>query len=248
MQFQPRELIELVEADANFSKEPVLRYVAARSAYRNFDYEAAIGTSENALVSIGIAPDRLPETTEPARIAEAIEKIDDKLREDIHVAEIIYILQAAKEMIKYERFVKTITTGDAEIASKMIKSAIIKYSLLLDENDVGRPSLRSAESPHRDLRQALRMIDLALDNAPKSTPFFRLREWLHYRNTRVRAVFAPRTIGRAVAAMVADVPSSSLLDDALAEQLFAEGVVLKDQAAAEATFQKLIKVTPTVTL
>jgi TolA-binding protein len=47
-----------------------------------------------------------------------------------------------------------------------------------------------------------------------------------------------------VASMERVFPTSALLDDALAEQIFAQGMSLNDLNAAEVTFRKLIKTYP----
>jgi TolA-binding protein len=72
-----------------------------------------------------------------------------------------------------------------------------------------------------------------------------LREWLHYRKVRILALYAPKTVPEATAAMEREYPKSQLMDDALAEQIYAQAVVLRDLNAAQTTFKKLIDNYPT---
>jgi len=63
---------------------------------------------------------------------------------------------------------------------------------------------------------------------------------------RILVQFAPKTVADAVAAMERELPKSQLLDDALAEQIYAEGVMLRDANAAQTTFYKLLANFPKV--
>ena len=93
------------------------------------------------------------------------------------------------------------------------------------------------------MRQAIHLIDITLA-ATNSPPYVRLREWLYYRKARVAAVFAPDTMPGIFTAMSTEIPASKLLDDVLAEQLFAQGITKTDLNAARATFNKLITTYP----
>jgi outer membrane protein assembly factor BamD (BamD/ComL family) len=97
---------------------------------------------------------------------------------------------------------------------------------------------------HKDLRQAVHLIDMTLAKVPQSAVFAGLREWLYYRKVRIAAVYAPETVPSVIAAMEQEFPNSSLLDDVLAEQLYAQGVVMHDVQAAETTFQTLLRKYP----
>jgi outer membrane protein assembly factor BamD (BamD/ComL family) len=61
-----------------------------------------------------------------------------------------------------------------------------------------------------------------------------------YRKVRILVQFAPEQVSDAVAALEKEFPNSKLLDDALAEEIFAEGVARKDVAGAEKTFRRLV--------
>ena len=58
---------------------------------------------------------------------------------------------------------------------------------------------------------------------------------------RILTEFDPQRVPDAVAAMEKEYPKSELLNDAMAEQIYAEGAILKNVPAAERTFQELLK-------
>src|SRR5262249_2335682 len=128
--------------------------------------------------------------------------------------------------------------------TRRTRTVIIKYSKLVDEPYDPNKRPAPIELSHRDLRQALHMINKTLESAPKTAQYARLREWLHYRKIRVLVAFAPEEVSEEVAIMEREFPTSALLDDALAEQIFAQGMSLNDLNAAEVTFRKLINTYP----
>jgi tetratricopeptide (TPR) repeat protein len=236
-----REQLGIVDADSVFSRQPALAYVAARSAYREYNYAATMEAAIRYLKAMSVQPELLPITTDPQRIDKALEKFD--FEGTANLREIPYILQASKELSQYETFIRGAATQQPDAVIKKARTIIIKYSKLLDGDDnEGRPVKKAGlpEFAHKDLRQAIHLIDLTLANTSKTPPYARLREWLYYRKARVSAVFAPDTIPEVFAVMSAEFPASKLLDDVLAEQLFAQGFMKKDLNAAQVTFRKLI--------
>jgi tetratricopeptide (TPR) repeat protein len=201
---------------------------------------------------MGINPDTLPATTDPDRIDKALESIDNvpnTRHSYANLREIPYILQASRELSEYEKYLNTIGGRQPDDVIKRARTIIVKYSKLLDGDDnEGRENKdRKRGLPdfsHKDLRQAMHMIDITLAMA-KSPSYSRLREWLYYRKARIAAVFAPDTMPGIFAAMSAEFPTSKLLDDVLAEELFAEGIVKPNVDAARVTFNKLISTYPT---
>lgn len=117
---------------------------------------------------------------------------------------------------------------------------ILQYSLLSDHDK----REASYGSRHKDLRQAIHLIDLTLAGLPVTPPYFKLREWLYYRKIRTLEEFNPSSVKNAVAAMRSEFPRGDLVDDALAEEIFAEGVELKTLVAAERSFRTLIDAFP----
>jgi tetratricopeptide (TPR) repeat protein len=246
-----RDQFAVVDGDSAFSRQPALAYVAARSAYREFNYATTIDAATRYLKGMGIQPDTLPATTDPDRIEKVLDGVDDSLTSGnagANLPEIPYILQASRELSQYENYLQGIAGQEPQDVIKRARTTIIKYSKLLDgddnrsrENKDKKPGL--PDFSHKDLRQALHLIDVTLA-ATKSPAYTHLREWLHYRKARVAAVFAPDTMPDIYTAMSAEFPASKLLDDVLAEQLFAHGMVKPDLNAARATFNKLVSTYP----
>jgi hypothetical protein len=199
-----REQIAIVEADPTFARQPALWYLAARSAYRDFDYALAIATAERGLGALNVPLDRLPATTDPEKINEALEKVEPKLDDDLNLKEMPYLLEASREILQYDAYLKTVATEPPDQVAKRVRAIIRKYSLLLDPPEQGTGRRAAPELAHKDLRQATRLIDMTLASVPKSAPHAPLREWLHYRKVRVSTQFAPRTVAEAVAAMTAE--------------------------------------------
>lgn len=228
----------LVGQNQTFSQQPALWYVAARSGYRLFKYEFVIEVTRRALDSLHISLDRLPDTTDANRIEEDLQRMDPDLLSNPNTPEIIYLHQASKELLAYEKLLSRIGSEPPEQFAKRAREIITKYSLLLDaENEEGKEE-RAGEVAHRDLRQATHMIDATMKSLQKGPALDHLREWLYYRKTRIAVTFAPSTIEDVVAAMEAEVPRSELMDDALVELLYSEGI-RRDLRSAEATFKKI---------
>jgi ferredoxin len=143
-------------------------------------------------------------------------------------------IEASKEMLEYETYLKSVSMEPPENVTKRARAIIAKYSMLVDPDQRSAGGRRSAELRHRDLRQALHLIDRTFE-----------REWLYYRKIRVLAVFRPQATPKAIAAMEREFPASRLLPNALAEQLYAEGVMMRDLNAAQRTFRKLVDNYPT---
>ena len=88
------------------------------------------------------------------------------------------------------------------------------------------------------------MIDATLDKTAKNPAHGQLREWLYYRKARIMAVYQPERTVDVVGAMQREFPNSKLLDDAMAEQIYAQGIEMGDPQAARTTFQKLLAAFP----
>jgi hypothetical protein len=166
------EQLAIVDADSAFSRQPALAYVAARSAYRNFNYVVTIDAATRYLKGMGIEPNTLPVTTDPERIDKALEN-DDFVGPNLR--EIPYILQASRELSQYETFLQSTSTLQPENVIKRARVIIIKYSKLLDDDDnQGREDRdKKAGLPdfsHKDLRQAIHLIDITLANTKTPPP------------------------------------------------------------------------------
>jgi tetratricopeptide (TPR) repeat protein len=241
MSYPAAEQFKIVSSDPVFARQPLLWYVAARSAFREFDYKTVIKEVEQAFITMNIPLDRLPATTDPKRLDAAIERINPDLNSDPNFVELPYILQASKEFLDYRSYLDAAASEHPDVLAMRARAIIVKYSLLVD------PPEQPAHPPplaHKDLRQALHLIDLTLAKVPQGADFAALREWLYYRKVRIAALFAPESVPGVIALMKREFPNSKLLDDVLAEQLFGQGVVMHDVPAAEITFRTLLQKYP----
>jgi tetratricopeptide (TPR) repeat protein len=237
------EQVALVQSDSTFMQQPALWYMAARTAYRDFNYPLAIDTSQRGLTLLHVPVDTLPATTDPQKIKGALDKVEPKLDDDLNLSEMPYLLEASREILDYERYLATAANDRPENLSRKARAIIVKYSMLLDPTEQSKRR-RAPELAHKDLRQAIHLIDVSLAAVPKTAQQAPLREWLYYRKARTLVQFAPASVADVVAALEQEYPRSQLLDDALAEQVFAEGVMLRDVDAAQRTFQRLISSFP----
>jgi tetratricopeptide (TPR) repeat protein len=235
------EQFKIVNSGTNFSKQAVLWYVAARSAYREFDYATTVKEVQRAFEALNIPLDRLPATTDPGRLDAAIKRINPDLDTDMNFVELPYLLQASTEFLDYQSYLKSAGNEHPNVLTARAHAIIVKYSMLLDRPD--QPA-HPPQLAHKDLRQALHLIDLTLEAVPQGAANAKLREWLYYRKVRISAVYAPKTVPDIIAAMKQEFPNSGLLDDVLAEQIYAQGVIMRDVPAAEKTFQTLIREYP----
>jgi tetratricopeptide (TPR) repeat protein len=236
----PRQQLSTVETSKVFDQEPSLWYTAARSAYRDFDYALAIDVGLRGLNAIKVPIDPLPVTTDPGPITEALEKINPELTYDLNARELPYLIEASREIVRYQAALNDVGAEDADVFAKKARTIIIKYSLLLDRPEEADGSHAPPPLEHKDLRQALHLIDITLQHTPRDAKFGSLRQWLHYRKVRILTVYAPNLVPDAISGMQQEFPDSELLNDALAEQIFAEGVMLGDVDAAQKTFAELL--------
>ena len=133
-----RDQFAVVDGDPAFFRQPALAYVAARSAYREFNYATTIDAATRYLKAMAIEPDTLPATTDPERIDKALESVDEALiygRAQPNLIEIPYILQASRELSQYEKYLQGIAGQRPEDVIKRARATIIKYSKLLDGDD-----------------------------------------------------------------------------------------------------------------
>jgi hypothetical protein len=118
---------------------------------------------------------------------------------------------------------------------------VIKYSLTTDPDREANPFPGGAKPLHKDLRQSLFVAQRSLDRLPKTPAYSKLRQWLHYKRIRLLAQFDPIKVAAANAEFRDEFPESVLLDDGMAEQVFAEAVTVGDMVKATATFDSLLQ-------
>jgi tetratricopeptide (TPR) repeat protein len=236
----PAEQLAMVSGDQAFAQQPQLWYEAARSAYRDFDYPLTIEVAKQALHALNIPFDDLPVTSDSDRITAAIQKINPQLSDNVNVTELPYLIEASKEMSEYEVYLGNAGKESPDVLWDHSRKIILKYSMLIDPPEP-TPGTPKPPPVHKDLRQALHLIDLTLQAVPKEPAYAKLREWLRFRTVRVMVLFAPERVPQAIAALAEEFPGSKLLDDAMAEQVFAEGVIMNDPDAAQKTFNELLR-------
>ncbi len=225
----------VVNNSDTFKQYPALWYTATRSSYRNHDYANTIKLAEQALTSLDIPVWRIPETTDPEKIIQTLERVNKKLRESLNLPEIVYVLNASKEILGYTSFLKSLATQPADSVNRRVRQTIIKYSMLHDKSE----SNVNPGALHKDLRQAAYLADISLQYIPKTAGYALLREWLYYRKIRILVDFSAAEVGATIAAMEQEYPNSNLLDDALTERLYVEGLVQKNPEAMKKTFALL---------
>jgi tetratricopeptide (TPR) repeat protein len=239
----PSQQFAVIRANQSLSLRPPLWYEAARSAYRDFDYARTIEIGKQALNALRIPFDDLPVTTDDDRITEAIEKINPKLGPNVNVTELPYLIRASEEMSKYEAYLKNVSKEPPDAFIREARKIILKYSMLVNP-PVAPPGRPKPPPVHRDFRQALHLIDETFDATPREPQYAPLREWMRFRTVRIMVFYAPERVPQTIAALAEEFPGSRLLGDALAEEIFAEGVIMKDTDAAQKTFRELLSKYP----
>jgi hypothetical protein len=252
-QYPPSEQASMIDSNPVLRPQPAFWYAAARSAFRTFDYTATIAIGERGYKALQVPIDRLPTSTDPQKISDAIKKIfppgkkRDPNAEEFdytNAVEIPYVVEASRQILRYQNYLKSASLVPSDV-EKRAKDIIVEYSLLLDRPPQQQPQRAVARAPvHKDLRQALNLVDTTLASVPRSQAYAGLREWLYFRKVRILVTYSPSSVPAAVSAMEAEFPKGDLMDDALAEEIFAQGAELKDLNAAEQTFQKLISTFP----
>ena len=230
----------VVVANSMGLSDPAVWYVLARDTYRRHEYATTIRIAETGLERAGVEIWRVPVTTESARIEDELRRLSRKRSDqfiDIHLVELIYLLNASREM---ERFVRSLQDQATKMEPKQVRSIILKYSLLTVKGQEEDKLHSGRLGQHRDLRQAIHLIGQALNAIPPSaTPERdRLREWLLYRKVRLLRQFDPKAVELAVTALEQAYPRSDLLDDAYAELLYTQAFALKSSdAVVSGTFR-----------
>jgi len=232
----PNEQLSQVEGSPRYAAEIPLLYMTARSAFREFDYTLAADAAQKALRKINIPIEQLPVTTDPARIGAVIEKLDPKLSFDPNVTELPYLLQASREISQYQNFLTSNAVNNPNAFSKAARAIIIKFSMLIDQ-----PNDKPKIVAHKDLRQALHIIDLTMQRTSENAQYKPLREWIYYRRIRILSLYAPEQVAQEIAIFEHEFPASKLLDDASAELVFAQGITMKDPDSAARTANELLR-------
>src|SRR5262249_13893430 len=132
--------------------------MAARTAYRDFNYPLAIDTAERGLKLLKVPIDNLPATTDPEKIKDALEKVEPKLDDDLNLSEMPYLLEASREILNYKSYLGSAGSDRPENVSRKAHAVILKYSMLLDPAEQAKGRRVAPELAHKDLRQAVHLI------------------------------------------------------------------------------------------
>lgn len=238
--YSPAEQIKRVASSNEMGKQPALIYAAARSAFRAHRYAEVVAFGEQCLSRLGIAVGRIPATTDPERIDKELRRLAPQFDNNLNITELIYLLEASRELQQYIDALKSVARHNPDVFTKRAKTIILKYSMITDNVQQETLPRRATQLQHKDLRQALHLIQHTLDATSGKSDYGPLREWLHYRKVRVVAVSEPSLAADVVAVMRKEAPASLLLDDAMSELIYAQAIMLKDFSAAEATFRQLL--------
>jgi len=236
----PEDALYRVQNSATFSSRPLLWYAVLAQLYHYGKYQLVIDNARRALREFGVTAESLPVTTDSTRISNALKKLKLADSEGLSggLEDIAYLYQASREARQLETVLSNIGKQPSPSSEAEIRRIIVKYSMMQD------PAERTQRKPgpkplHRDLRQSLQLAQHALDLLPRTSSFQKLREWLHYKRITILAQFDPPKVAEANAAFQAEYPSSRLIDDSMAEQVFAEAVIVGNMAQATTTFDTL---------
>jgi tetratricopeptide (TPR) repeat protein len=232
----PEDALNRVQNSKVLSSRPGLWYTALAELYHSGKHRQVMDGARRALREFGVTIENLPITTDPSRITDAFGKL--QLADDSDLEEIAYLYQASREAEQLEAVLSNVDKQPPLSSATEIKRIVVKYSLTRDP-DEKKPPQQGPKPLHRDLRQSLYLVQRALDLLPRNTNFSKLREWLHYKRVALLAQFDPTKVAAANARFQEEFPASTLLDDTMAEQVFAEAIVVGDMVKATATFNTL---------
>jgi hypothetical protein len=232
----PEDALNRVQNSKVFSSRPTLWYAALTQLYHSGKHRLVMDGARRALREFRVTIEDLPLTTDFTRIAAAFEKL--QLANESDLEEIAYLYHASREAGQLESILSNVDKQSPLALGAEIKRIVVKYSLTRDPSANNSPG-RGPKPLHRDLRQSLYLAQRALDLLPRNANFLKLREWLYYKQITLLAQFDPTKVAAANAKFQDEFPNSTLLDDTMAEQIFAEAVIIGDMAKATATFNTL---------
>lgn len=134
-QYPPPEQMQLIKADPVFAPQPAFWYAAARSAYRAFDFATAIEIGEQGLKTLHVPIERLPASTDPQKIADALKKIipppekrdtNTEKFDYTNAVEIPYLLEVSRQILRYQNYLKSASLAPGDVEKKA-KDIIVEY-------------------------------------------------------------------------------------------------------------------------
>ncbi|MBG0802204.1 hypothetical protein IYW40_12060 [Methylocystis sp. H4A] len=232
----PEDAFSRVQKSKVLSGEPDVWNSVLTSFYHAHQYRTVMDGAKRALDTFGIKIESLPVTTDPKRIEAILKKFHLEMTS---LGDVIYLYHSSREIGQIEDMLKNPGDRSPSAISAKVKEIVVKYALT-DESDFEKKSSRQGPTPkHKDLRQSIYIARRSLDLLPKTPDYSKLRQWLYYKQIRLLAQFDPIKVAAANLEFGKEFPSSPLLDDVLAEQIFAESVIVGDMAKAVTTFDAL---------
>lgn len=233
----PEDALDRVQNSKSLSSQSESWQAVLTSFYHSHKYQSVMSAAQRALRNFGISIENLPVTTDPKRIEATFTKL--KLADDVALKEIVYLYFSSREIGQVVEMLSESDKSSPSSIAKKTKEVVIKYYVTRDSDLADKPFGHGPKPLHKDLRQSLFVAQKALDSLPRTADFSKLRQWLHYERIRLLAQFDPIKVAAANAEFQNEFPDSSLLDDGIAEQIFAEGVIVGDMVKATATFDTL---------
>ncbi|PHR87063.1 MAG: hypothetical protein COA78_37445 [Blastopirellula sp.] len=231
----PQDVFDRIQNSNALSPHPIIWRTALTSFYQSHQHQVVMAGARRALRHFGIRIENLPVTTDPRRIWATFSRLELASDDELH--DIVYLFHSSREIRRMEEKLLEIERhANSEIEDEL-RELISKYSLTSDSDLKKMYSNRNSKPLHRDIRQSLYLLRISLDLLPKSSALSKFRQWLHYKRIRLLAEFDPIRVAAANVDFQNEFPQSTLLDDGLAEQIFAEAVIIGDMARATETFR-----------
>jgi tetratricopeptide (TPR) repeat protein len=238
----PQEVVDRVQNSDVLSRYSDAWVTALTTFYHSHQYELVLSAGRQALGHFDIVVEDLPVTTDPRRIEDAFTTL--KLANDWYLKDIVYLYQSSREIVEMENILANIGGHSPPSATAYVKELIEKYALVRDADLELMWSQENSKPRHKDLRQSIFLASKALALLPRTADYSKFREWLHYKRITLLAQFDPIEVPAANAEFRDEFPRSSLLDDVIAEEIFAEAVIVGDMAKATERFESLQQLYP----
>ena len=238
----PEDALNKVRNNEILSLQPSLWYGVLDALYVSHNDQGVMDGARIALSHFGVTIEDLPVTTDPKRIDNAFTKL--KLSDQGNLKEIVYLYNASRESQQLKVMLLNIGKLSPRLVENTVEAMIIKYALTKDSDLEAQSTAIGIRPRHKDLRQGIYLAQASLDLLPKSPVFGKLRDWLHYKRITLLAQFDPVKVPAANIEFQAEFPTSSRLNDGIAEQVFGEAIIIGDMAKATASFRDLVQKFP----
>lgn len=232
-----QDVVARVDGSDVLAAESIVWVAALGTLYHAHEYALVMAEARKALRHFDIVAENLPVTTHPQRIDDALTGLN--LGGDWYLQDIVYLYQSSHEISEALGMLSRINEYPAAVAQKTIRELIVKYALTKEADRELMWSDDASPPRHKDLRQSIYIAGYALQSLPRTTEYSKFREWLHYKRVTLLSQFDPVAVAAANAEFRREFRQSLLLDDTLAEQVFAEAVTIGDMAKATETFDEL---------